>query len=160
MEHLAAAFLVDAKWFFLETGPDWVWKDLVAPTLTSGLLIRDGDSETINSMLRRAASTAKAMHRLQNMEIWNSGAGHACVFRYQQKNWKANLTWRGNWELTLEPDVIRAWEDVAKQRPLRVFDATTEIMGENVVIKWHGDAIKALDFCHQLRVPLRQCKPI
>ncbi|KAF2815552.1 uncharacterized protein BDZ99DRAFT_550438, partial [Mytilinidion resinicola] len=111
---------------------------LVSLTLTSRQLTPDGDLANINDLLQIAAEAAKKMPKLENMELWNGGRALACVFRYQaSKNCRpARITWRGNWDLPLEPKLLDA----------------------NTVIQSHGDAVRVLEFSHQVasRVSLWQ----
>ncbi|KAH6854567.1 hypothetical protein B0I37DRAFT_422169 [Chaetomium sp. MPI-CAGE-AT-0009] len=116
LEHLAASFIVDARYFF-EIEPSWAWPNLTSLALTSTLLVPGEDSTEIEAVLRAAAAAAMKMPRLETMEIWNGRRGLAALFKYQALRdlRKAVITWRGTWELAIEPSTIRAWKAVMQQ---------------------------------------------
>lgn len=86
------------------------------------------------------------MPRLKSIELWNGRAEVAGVFQYQisEGDWTAKITWRGNWDLLLEPRVLKAWHAVASERVDCKLQVITEILDANVVITFHGDAIHYL----------------
>jgi len=86
------------------------------------------------------------MPRLKSMELWNGRAGFAGVFQYQifESDRTAKITWRGTWDLPLEPRVLKAWQAVASERVDCKLQVVTEILDANVVITSHGDAIRYL----------------
>lgn len=95
------------------------------------------------------------------MELWNGKKGLACVFRYQASEGYqlAKITWRGNWDLSLEPRIIRSWKAVALKRSRREvqgheFQVLKELLDADVVIKFHGDAIHHLELLHQVVRPV------
>ena len=146
LEHLSASFIVDARHFFQARQSTWVWNKLTSLTLTSRILSSDKDLEEINDTLQAAAVTAVKMPMLNTMELWNYGRGLACVFRYQVPRGKRpTITWRGNWDILLEPRVIQSWQAVtlepAASLELRV---VKELLDANIHMKSHGDAIHHL----------------
>lgn len=85
------------------------------------------------------------------MELWNGGDKFAGVFQYQvseeSDDRTARITWRGTWDLALEPHVLKAWQTVAASRRADEckLPVITEILDVNdVVIRSHGDAIRHL----------------
>ena len=60
-------------------------------------------------MLESAADAALAMPKLQIMAIWNvEVVGEVASFIYRNEDTKTSITWRGTWNLLLEPDILRA----------------------------------------------------
>lgn len=118
LHHLSVSFIIDASDFFRARQSTWVWNELVTLVLTSRLLSPDENHAGINDLLKAAAAAAAAMPRLVSMELWNGAKGQACVFRYQAPEGcqRAKITWRGTWDLPLEPCVIQSWGAVACKR--------------------------------------------
>ncbi|KAI0972485.1 hypothetical protein F4678DRAFT_471513 [Xylaria arbuscula] len=112
LEHLAASFIVDASYFF-KIEPSWEWPNLISLVITSKLLAPNENSVKIESILQAAAAAIK-MPQLETMEIWNGQKGLAALFKYHafRDIQQAIITWRGTWELTMEPSAIKAWEAV------------------------------------------------
>ncbi|KAI3325472.1 hypothetical protein HD806DRAFT_552748 [Xylariaceae sp. AK1471] len=131
LEHLAASFVVDASYFF-DIEPFWEWPNLTSLVITSRLLTPDESSIGSGAMLQAAAAAAIKMPQLRTMEIWNGRKGLAALFKYQafRNIQQATITWRGTWELTMEPSIIQAWEAVERL--------------DEAAIKSHGDAIHYL----------------
>jgi hypothetical protein len=156
LEHFSAAFIVDAGRFWKAHQSHWVWKELVSLSLTSRELVPGGSPEDINAMLHAAAGVAKAMPKLQTMELWNGASGHASVFRY--KSFKlsrpASITWRGNWSLELEPRVTRAWEVVARTERSWEFQVYEELLRPKEFVRSHGDAIRVLALENRVACPV------
>jgi hypothetical protein len=168
LEHLSAAFLADAQDFFpvVRRAGTLDWRKLTSLTLTSQVLSPARHNvPTINNLLEQAA--------LELMEIWNGRKAVACVVRYQapplsslpasvpanqhRQAAGARLTWRATWFLELEPRVVEAWERVAcKRRPSCELQVVQEVLGASirVSIMSHGDAIRHLDFSHDVLQPV------
>ena len=90
------------------------------------------------------------------MEIWNDAKGSACVFRYQASEGcrPTTITWRGNWDLPIESNVVRSWEAVALRRGRSGIKVISELLDAEVVIKSHGDAIHHLRLSYQVVSPV------
>lgn len=145
-EHLAASFVSDASHFF-DACQKWnIWPRLESLTLTSNVINSQQQSVYINDLLETVALVAMKMPRLKSMELWNGRAGFAGVFQYQifESDRTAKITWRGTWDLPLEPRVLKAWQAVASERVDCKLQVVTEILDANVVITSHGDAIRRL----------------
>ncbi|KAK5465241.1 hypothetical protein LTS15_001804 [Exophiala xenobiotica] len=144
LEHLAASFTVDASHFF-EIEPSWEWSNLSSIVLTSNLLTPDTDPIEIGAMLQAAAAAAIKMPRLETMEIWNGRQGLAALFKYQlfHDREEATITWRGPWQLTMEPSIIQSWEAVIDQYDGCRLNLVQERLNK-AAIKSHGDAIHHL----------------
>ena len=146
LEHLAASFVSDASHFF-KACQNWsTWPRLESLALTSNVLESQQQSVCINDVLETAALVAMKMPRLKSMELWNGRAGFAGVFQYQvsESDWAAKITWRGTWDLQLEPRVVKAWQAVTSERMDCKLQVVTEVLDANVVITSHGDAIRHL----------------
>lgn len=146
LEHLAASFVSDASHFFDACQKCNVWPGLESLALTSNVLKSQQQSVYINDLLETVALVAMKMPRLESMELWNGRAGFAGVFQYQriESDRTAKITWRGTWDLPLEPRVLKAWQAVASERVDCKLQVVTEILDANVVITSHGDAIRYL----------------
>ena len=146
LEHLAASFVSDASHFFATCQKWTVWHRLESLALTSNLLQPQQRSVCINDLLETVALVAMKMPRLKSMELWNGRAGFAGVFQYQisESDWAAKITWRGTWDLPLEPRVLKAWQAVASERVDCKLQVVTEILDASLVITSHGDAIRYL----------------
>lgn len=106
-------------------------------------------------MLQAAAATAIKMPQLETMEIWNGRKGLAALFKYQafRDISQAIITWRGTWELTIEPSTIQAWDAVVHQYDGWNLSFAQELLNE-AVIKSHGDAIHFLMLSRQVVRPI------
>ncbi|CZR56373.1 uncharacterized protein PAC_06261 [Phialocephala subalpina] len=109
LETLSAAFLIEAQDFFAD-----FW-----PPLTSHLLYPEIGRGKIRKLLMAAGRAAAFMPKLQAMEIWNGGEGHAALFRYERHpNHKTNpnpqITWASTWgnNIQLPLDVILCWSNL------------------------------------------------
>ncbi|KAI0100314.1 hypothetical protein GGR51DRAFT_532539 [Nemania sp. FL0031] len=154
LEHLTASFIVDASHFF-EINPSWEWPNLTSLVITSKLLAPNEDSVKIGSMLQTAAAVAIKMPQLETMEIWNGRKGLAALFKYHafRDIQQAIITWRGTWELTMEPSTIKAWEAVVNQYGGWRLDLVQERL-DKAAIKSHGDAIYYLMVSNQVIRPI------
>ena len=78
------------------------------------------------------------------------------VFKYQifESDQTAKLTWRGTWDLPLEPHVLKAWQAVASERVGCKLQVVTEILDANVVIASYGDAIRYLTLLNTVVHPV------
>ncbi|KAJ8126939.1 hypothetical protein O1611_g6700 [Lasiodiplodia mahajangana] len=154
LEHLAASFIVDASHFF-EMEPSWEWPNLTSLVITSKLLTPNENSIEIGSMLRKVAAAAIRMPQLETMEIWNGRKGLAALFKYHafRDIRRAIITWRGTWELTIEPCTIQAWEAVVNQYGGWKLDLVQERLDKSA-IKSHGDAIYYLMLSTQVIRPI------
>ena len=146
LEHLAASFVSDASHFFGACQKWNIWPRLESLALTSNVLKSQQQPDYVNDFLERIALVAMKMPRLESMELWNGGAGFAGVFQYQifENDRTAKITWRGTWDLPLEPRILKAWQAVASQRVDCKLQVVTEILDANAVITSHGDAIRYL----------------
>lgn len=154
LETLAASFLVDANDFLEACPSDQAWDMLRSLALTSPLLAAQSSHEEVDRFLMLAASTAQRMPKLQTMELWNGGKGHACLFRYQITEGYATISWRGTWKLGLRSRVISAWNLVAQghtERDLHVEE--DDIFGSRTIINCHGAAIYHLKLETQVAHP-------
>jgi hypothetical protein len=103
--------------------------------LTSKLLTPDKTFIEIKAMLQAAAAAALKMPQLKTLEIWNGRRGLAALFKYQafRNIQQAVITWRGTWELTMEPSTIQAWEAVVHQPGRWRFDLVQESLDEAAI---------------------------
>ena len=145
LEHLAASFVSDAS-HFIDAWKRNTWPRLKSLALTSNVLQPQHESAYIGDLLERLARIAMKMPRLRLMELWNGSAGFAGVFRHQvfETDGTAKITWRGTWDLLLEPHVLKAWQAVVSMQMGCKLQVVTEILDANVVIKTHSDAIRHL----------------
>ena len=156
LEYLSASFIVDA-WHFLQAyKPAWVWKKLATLVLTSRSLVPMEDCSKIDDLLELAAVAAMAMPELNTLELWNGAKGLACVFRYQASTTSrpAMLTWRGSWDLSLNPRVVRTWEAVASKRAFCELKIIKEALKDDVSLNSHGNAIRELKLVNQVVSPI------
>ena len=156
LEHLSASFIVEAREFFQAIHSTWIWSKLLSLVLTSRLLVPGGSYAEINGILQEAAAAVMKMSRLNAMELWNGGRGLACVFRYQAYpgQQSAAIIWRGNWNLPLEPRVIRSWQAVALRHGRHELDVVKETLDPDSMIHSHGDAIQSLKLLYQVIHPV------
>lgn len=154
LEHLSASFIIDASDFFL-ADPKYTWNNLVSLALTLQLLVPSENHGTINDTLQTAAVAALQMPKLNVMELWNGGKGFAGAFSYQiyEDFGPATISWRGSWNLALEPRVIQSWEAVALKRTPCDLQVVRELL-DAAVINSHGDAITHLKLSHEVMCPV------
>ena len=146
LEHLAASFASDASHFFDACQSSNIWPRLESLALTSNVLDPKQQPIKINDLLETVALVAMKMPRLNSMELWKGRAGFAGVFQYQilESDRTAKLTWRGTWDLPLEPRVLKAWQAVVSERVDCKLQVVTDMLDADIVIKSHGDAIRHL----------------
>lgn len=146
LEHLAASFVSDASHVFDACFERNSWPRLESLTLTSNVLDPQQEFIHVNKLLKRMALVAMKMPRLKSMELWNGRGGFAGAFQYQlsESHGTAKITWRGTWDLPLEPLVLTAWQAVASRRVHCGLQVATEILDANLVIISSGDAIRHL----------------
>lgn len=146
LEHLAASFVSDASHFFAAALKWNLWPRLESLALTSNVLTSQKHYVSINDLLETVALVAKKMPRLNSMELWNGRAGYAGVFQYQisESDRAAKITWRGTWDVPLEPRVVKAWQAVVFKRVDCKLQVVTEMLDADVVITSYGDAIRHL----------------
>ena len=156
LEHLAASFVADASHFFNACQKWNIWPRLESLALTWNVLKSQQQSVYINDLLETIALVAMKMPRLKSMELWNGSAGFAGVFQYQisESDWTAKITWRGTWDLPLEPRVLKAWQAVVSERVDCKLQVVTEILDATVVITSHGDAIRYLKLLNTVVHPV------
>ncbi|PVI05846.1 hypothetical protein DM02DRAFT_682780 [Periconia macrospinosa] len=140
LQHLSAAFIVNACQFWKVCKANWVWEQLLTLTLTSQALWPDNHPKNINDAIVEAAQVAKNMPKLQTMQIWNGRKGYAAVYRYEKGCHWAKITWRATWDLTLNEAAIAEWQKVAK---VIVINCENELLGP-VPIRSHGEAVTVL----------------
>ncbi|PTB69996.1 hypothetical protein BBK36DRAFT_1110106 [Trichoderma citrinoviride] len=155
LEHLAASFMVDASDFFEAREPSWRWLNLTWLALTSRLLTPDQDAEKVDEMLCAAAAAAMTMPNLETMELWNGSEGLAMVFKYQRARERepAVITTRGTWDFALCPEVVDAWEVVAKNHCCEGCTIEKELLNAAAVTST-GDAIHYLRLSHPVIRPI------
>ena len=156
LEYLSAASIVDA-WHFLQAcKPTWVWEKLATLVLTSRSLVPKEDCSKIHDLLQLAAGAAMAMPELNTLELWNCDKGLACVFRYQASTSSrpATITWRGSWDLSLNPRVVRTWKAVACRRAFCELKIIKEALNDDVSLNSHGDAIRELKLVNNVVSPI------
>ncbi len=159
LEKLSVAFMADAQQFFQARNPIHTWRNLQSLVLTSRLLTHTADREEICDMLQAAGEAALRMPKLQIMALWNCGHTEACVFVYRKEFDDTSITWRGTWDMELEPRVITAWERVALENTRHELRCGKRLLpGESITS--HGEAIHQLDLPPEVLDPvsLRQIR--
>ncbi|KAF4463384.1 F-box domain-containing [Fusarium albosuccineum] len=141
VEELSVSFMTDARDFLDACQPGWRWEHLRSLVLTSRLMTPSERQVEVTHLLRDAGVIAMRMPELQTMALWNGAKGEACAFTYRRGD--GSITWRGTWDMKLEPCVIEAWRRVVYQYSRQAFRAKSEIIGSRILS--HGDAIHHLD---------------
>ncbi|KAF5008200.1 hypothetical protein FDECE_5533 [Fusarium decemcellulare] len=139
LEHLSVAFLADAYHFFNACKPYWRWHQLRSLTFTSRMMHKTNQPR-ISKLLEAAAQSAINMPKLETMTLWNGAKGEACSFTWCRQG--ASISWRGTWDLKLEPSVLTAWKVVAYEYARHEFTVNKELLTHK--IGSHGDAIQYL----------------
>lgn len=144
LQHLSVAFMTDARLFW-SVRRHWVWEHLQALVLTSQDLRPQNDPAHIRHVLCSAARAARKMPKLQMMEIWNGGKGHAALFRYRidRRRRQAKIVWRSNWHFELEGLVVKEWQGVARINDVGHLEIESELLAPEQ-IRSHGEAILIL----------------
>ncbi|KAF2877748.1 hypothetical protein BDV95DRAFT_600450 [Massariosphaeria phaeospora] len=148
LQHLSAAFIIDARQFGQVRQPSWIWEQLQTLSITSRDLV-PYQGPKVNDLIYSAAQAIKTMPKLQTMELWNGGLGHAAVFRYKSGKPGGGgfaIAWRASWALQFEPRVVAAWESVAGTSR----DAGQYLQIDNELlapaqIRSHGEAVLILE---------------
>jgi hypothetical protein len=154
-KQVSTSFLIDAKHFFQASQPARVWNKLVSLALTSRWPHPTSSHAEMNRLLQIVAVVAMNMPKLEELEIWNGGKAVGGVFRYQisDKYNPATITWRGNWDLSMESAVVHSWEAVAHKRGYEL-QVIKKILDADVVINSHGDAILYLRLFNEVVRPV------
>ena len=150
LEHLAITFLSDASPFFHACPERRVWPRLESLALTCNIL--KPQHPYINDLLHTVALVAMKMPRLKSMELWNGGVGFAGLFQCQILDRAVKITWRGTWNLLLEPFMLKAWQAVAFKRVHGKLEVTTEML--DVVVASHRDALRHLRLLSTVAHPI------
>lgn len=155
LEHLAASFVSDASHFFDACQKRKFWPSLESLALTSKVLKPQKQSGYIDDLLETVALLAMKMPPLKLLELWNGRARPAALLQYQKSasDRTAKITWRGTWDLPLEPCVLKAWQAVVSERVDCKLQVATE-MDANLIIKSHGDAIRHLKLLNTVIHPV------
>ncbi|PNP42922.1 hypothetical protein TGAMA5MH_05668 [Trichoderma gamsii] len=145
-ESLTGSFMVDACDFFnAHDQSSQEWPNLTLLVLTSQLLMPQQSPTDIMDMLQRAGLAATRMPKLRTMEIWNGRDKLAALFRYEllQEQRYAVITWKGTWDLILQPSVVETWGAVTTRRGGFRLDVVHEMLDSDT-IRSHGDAMVEL----------------
>lgn len=131
------------------------WPNLTSLVLTSQLLTPQQSHADIMGMLERAGLAATRMPKLKTMEIWNGREALAALFKYEllKENRAAIITWKGTWDLILQPSVVEAWGAVTTRGGGFELGVVYEKLN-GATIRSHGDAIV------ELKVSERVVRPI
>ena len=115
---------MDAKDFFADYWPGFEynlnvvpWENLRKLALTSRLLHPRVELGQVDMLLMAAGRAAAFMPKLEVMEIWNGGEGHACVFRYSKNAGKPEIRWASNWGslVPMDPNVVCCWSNLPRR---------------------------------------------
>jgi hypothetical protein len=155
LQHLSAAFIIDASQFWEVCQSNWVWEQLQTLSLTSRDLVPHKEPKDINRLIFSAAQAIKKMPKLQIIELWNGGQGHAAVFRYKsvKVGGCAKIAWRGSWNLKFETRVVTAWENVTGARHAGYLQIRNELLRPSQ-IRSHGEAVLILELETEVACPV------
>ncbi|KEY70415.1 hypothetical protein S7711_06583 [Stachybotrys chartarum IBT 7711] len=153
---LSASFMVDAEDFF-SVLPS-TWPNLTYLTLTSQLLAPKTCPTKIMDLFQAAASAACYMPKLKTMEIWNGLGGLAAVFKFEFIPGYLRpsvITWRATWNLTLQYQVTKAWEEVIRGRDSCSdgIDVVYESVEPEEIMS-HADAVASLKLSEMVIRPV------
>ncbi|PVI03194.1 hypothetical protein DM02DRAFT_521358 [Periconia macrospinosa] len=154
LQHLSVAFMTDAKLFW-SVRKDRVWERLKTLALTAQDFTLDNDPKKIGHVICLAADAVKKMPKLQTMELWNGGKGHAALFRYSiNKDCRqAKILWRANWPFTLDGPIAKKWQDVADANNVSHLKIEHQVLPP-FLIRSHGEAILILDLEIEVACPV------
>jgi hypothetical protein len=154
LQHLSVAFMTDARLFW-SVRRDWVWENLQTLALTSQDLEPHNDLRKIEHVLYSAAREVKKMPKLQTLELWNGGKGHAALFRYKidRRRRQAKIVWRANWHFELEGLVVKEWQDVADANDVWHLEVENELLTPSQIHS-HGEAILILELEIEVACPV------
>ncbi|KAL7895681.1 hypothetical protein HDV63DRAFT_400986 [Trichoderma sp. SZMC 28014] len=155
-EALSGSFMVDACDFFSKHDQSsQEWPNLTSLVLTSQLLTPQQSRVDIMDMLERAGLAATRMPKLKIMQVWNGRKGLAALFKYEllKEHRAAIITWKGTWDLILQPSVVETWGAVTNRRGGFELGVVYEKL-DDATIRSHGDAIV------ELKVSERVVRPI
>ncbi|KAL7914050.1 hypothetical protein GGI35DRAFT_490387 [Trichoderma velutinum] len=113
LEKVSASYLVDAVQFFGHINDNWTWDRLTSLSLTCQLLNDSANWEQIVELLSKVGIICQRMPKLRLLNIWHGMKGTACAFKYRRLDHRAVIVWCGTWELTIERNIVRAWQKVA-----------------------------------------------
>lgn len=146
---LSASFMIDARDFFSIL--PLTWCNLTHIALTSQCLSPETSPAMIMNLLQAAAFAAHRMPKLKTMEVWNGLEGVAALFKYEfmPSRRSSVLTWRATWSLTLEDEVLKAWEEVVGDRINVVYESV--VPGE---VMSPADAVVSLKLSEMIIRPV------
>lgn len=89
------------------------------------------------------------MPKLEVMEIWNGGEGHACLFRYSNDAGEPKITWACNWGSNVQLDhyVVHCWANLPRhgQHPRgNLTTAVNRLPRRRKQVKTYATAIRYL----------------
>jgi hypothetical protein len=148
--------MVDACDFFnTDDQSSQEWPNLASLALTSQLLTPQQSLTDITDMLERAGLAATRMPKLKTMEIWNGREKLAALFKYEllQEQRSSIITWKGTWDLILQPSVVESWKAVTTRRGGFRVDVVYETLDSDI-IRSHGDAIVGLEVSERVVRPI------
>lgn len=146
---LSASFMIDARDFFSIL--PLTWCNLTHIALTSQCLSPETSPAMIMNLLQAAAFAAHRMPKLKTMKVWNGLEGVAALFKYEfmPSRRSSVLTWRATWSLTLEDEVLKAWEEVVGDRINVVYESV--VPGE---VMSPADAVVSLKLSEMIIRPV------
>ncbi|CAI0642978.1 unnamed protein product [Colletotrichum noveboracense] len=152
-EKLSVAFLIDSNDFFQSCQQEWIWEHLSLLCLTARTLTQTNHPDVISSTLKSAAAAALSMPCLHTMTLWNSVQSEACKFIYSAESGSTSVSWKGTWNLQMEPSMIHDWQKVAQKYTrynLQIIQEP-EIL---VQVESHSHAVELLEFPAEVIDPI------
>ena len=135
--------MTDARLFWSVRG-DLAWEHLQTLALTSQDFEPHNDPRKIEHLLSSAAGAVKKMPKLQTLELWNGGKGHAALFRYNSNSRRqAKILWRANWHFELQGLVVKKWQNMAYANDVGHLQIENELLTPSQ-IRSHAEAILIL----------------
>ncbi|KAI1340997.1 hypothetical protein F5Y15DRAFT_38322 [Xylariaceae sp. FL0016] len=181
IEHIAISNMIDAEELILRFprpsgwSPSWKLQKVKSLTLTSRVLRLPSSAATegseaisyhrdIDDLICKAGKLALQMPDLQSLAIWDGSElwvrgteeveQNACAFVYRkdEEERTAYITWRGVWNHEMSPEAVQAWRCVARTMPFGQLSATNEQIRRDCV-KSQQSAIERLKLPYPVLLP-------
>ncbi|KAK2023890.1 hypothetical protein LX32DRAFT_599788 [Colletotrichum zoysiae] len=140
LHRFAISHTIDAAYFFQchntigETTETGGWPDLFSLALTTNIGRLRSSPVEVNNLIMRAGIAASRMPKLKIMEVWAPGVKDGFFFRYAVREDSTQLLIAATWQLQIDIEAIRPWQQVGNRHaPFPFFCDLESISPETLI---------------------------